>query len=217
LASSRFASERTRVPGSRLGANDAWVAEKTPQKKGREYNVTALTIFKRTFLAALIVAGLGSSASAQGAAPSAPPATAAATDTLSVGGALETPLTLSLADLAKMPRTTVNINEDGVIVPYSGVLLAEVMKRAGAPSGAKLRGKALATYLLCEAKDGYRAVLALAEFDADFSDNPILVADTRDGKPLFDYQGPFRLIAPRDKRAARGVRRLTKLTLVQVE
>lgn len=216
MASSRFASERTRVPGSRLGANDAWVAEKTPQKKGREYNVTALTIFKRTFLAALIVASPGTWASAQGAAPSAAPAKAA-TDTLSVGGAVETPLTLSLVDLAKMPRTTVNINEDGVIVPYSGVLLAEVMKRAGAPSGAKLRGKALATYLLCEAKDGYRAVLALAEFDADFSDNPILVADTRDGKPLFDYQGPFRLIAPRDKRAARGVRRLTKLTLVQVE
>lgn len=176
--------------------------------------MTALGFISLSLLAALVGGSPFPRTATQGAAAAAALAPVAS-ETLSIGGAVETPLTLTLADLAKMPRTTISVNEDGVNVPYSGVLLAEVMKRAGAPNGAKLRGKALATYLLCEAKDGYRVVFALAEFDPDFSDNPILVADTRDGKPLFDYQGPFRLIAARDKRAARGVRRLTKLTLVQ--
>jgi len=139
-----------------------------------------------------------------------------AADTLIVGGAVKTPLTLTAADLAKMPRTTVSVTEDGTDVHYGGVLLADILKRAGAPNGAALRGKALASYLLCEAKDGYRVVFALAEFDPDFTDNPIIVADTRDGKPLFDYQGPFRIMAPRDKKAARGIRMLTKLTVVQL-
>ncbi len=115
-----------------------------------------------------------------------------------------------------MPRTTVTVTEDGTDAHYGGVLVADILKRAGAPMGAALRGKALASYLLCEAKDGYRVVFALAEFDPDFSDNPIIVADTRDGKPLFDSQGPLRIMAPRDKKAARGIRMLTKLTVVQL-
>jgi hypothetical protein len=142
------------------------------------------------------------------------PATTAAT--LVVAGAVKTTLTLTLADLGKMPRTTVTVSEDGTDVHYEGVLLAEILRRAGAPTGAALRGKALASYLLCEAKDGYRVVFALAEFDPEFNDNPIIVADARDGKPLFDYQGPFRIMAPRDKKAARGIRMLTKLTVVQL-
>jgi DMSO/TMAO reductase YedYZ molybdopterin-dependent catalytic subunit len=143
-------------------------------------------------------------------------ATHTAADTLVVGGAVKTPLTLTVADLATMPRTTLTVTEGGTDVHYEGVLLAEILKRAGAPTGAALRGKALASYLLCEAKDGYRVVFALAEFDPDFSDNPIIVADTRDGKPLYDSQGPFRILAPRDKKAARGIRMLTKLTVVQL-
>jgi DMSO/TMAO reductase YedYZ molybdopterin-dependent catalytic subunit len=139
-----------------------------------------------------------------------------ATDTLVVGGAVKTPLTLTVADLATMPRTTVTVTEGGMDVHYEGVLLADILRRAGAPSGAALRGKALASYLLCEAKDGYRVVFALAEFDPDFSDNPIIVADTRDGTPLLESQGPFRIMAPRDKKAARGIRMLTRLTVVQL-
>lgn len=173
------------------------------------YVRTPLIVARLVFI--VCVAGMGR---VQGAAPvtqtAGPPAT------LVVTGTVHDTLTLTIDALAKMPRTTVTVNEDGTDVRYEGVLLAEILKRAGAPSGAALRGKALASYLLAEGKDGYRVVFALAECDPDFSDNPILVADTRDGHPLFDYQGPFRLLAPRDKRAARGVRMLTRLTVVQL-
>ena len=164
---------------------------------------------KTRFFAALAAIAFGVGLVAQAAQTAA--------DTLVVGGAVKTPLTLTVADLAKMPRTTVTITEDGTEVRYEGVLLAEILKRAGAPGGAALRGKALASYLLCEAKDGYRVVFALAEFDPEFSDNPIIVADTRDGRPLLEAQGPFRIMAPRDKKPARGIRMLTKLTVVQLD
>ena len=175
---------------------------------------------KRAVVFSVLMGLCGPGLFAQDAAPKAAAKSsasdAAPPSNLTVGGAVATPLTLSPADLEKMPRTTVKITEDGGEVAYEGVLVAEILKRAGAPGGAKLRGKALATYLLCEAKDGYRVVFALAEFDPDFNDNPAIVADKRDGRALFDYQGPFRILAPRDKRAARSIRMLTKVTVVQV-
>jgi DMSO/TMAO reductase YedYZ molybdopterin-dependent catalytic subunit len=142
--------------------------------------------------------------------------TAPTATTFAVGGAVKTPLVLSAADLAKMPQAVVTVHEDGGDVQYGGVLLSEILTRAGAPAGSGLRGKALASYVLAEASDGYRVLFSLAECDPAFTDNPILVATQRDGKPLFEYQGPFRLIVEHDKPAARGIRMLTKLTVVQL-
>src|ERR1700722_3051062 len=89
-----------------------------------------------------------------------------ATATLVVSGDIPTPLTLKAEDLAKMPRETVSVSEqDGTKVEYEGVLLREVLKRAGAPLGNQLRGKALASYILAKAHDGYQVVFALAELD----------------------------------------------------
>jgi|GraSoiStandDraft_41_1057321.scaffolds.fasta_scaffold3806610_2 hypothetical protein len=43
----------------------------------------------------------------------------------------------------------------------------------------QLRGSQLKLYLLVAALDGYRAVFALPEFDPDFTDQVILLADLR--------------------------------------
>ena len=77
--------------------------------------------------------------------------------------------------------------------------MGELLKRAGAPVGRDLSGKAVATYVRATAKDGYQVVFSLAELDPGFTSNDIIVADTIDGKPLFDYQGPLRIVAPHDK------------------
>ncbi len=77
-----------------------------------------------------------------------------------------------------------------------------------------MRGKALASYVLAEAKDGYQVVFSLAELDPVFTESQILLADKADGKPLTGALGPFRLIAPKDKRGARSVRMLTRLDVV---
>jgi len=77
-----------------------------------------------------------------------------------------------------------------------------------------LRGKALASYLVASASDGYQAVYSLAEIDPVFTDSQVLVADSADGKPLMGAQGTFRLVAPKDKRGARSVRMLAKIEVV---
>ncbi len=143
------------------------------------------------------------------------PAVAAPT-ALAVAGAVTTPLTLSAADLKAMPRTKIEAQDDNRTVTYEGVLVGEILKRAGATVGEALRGDAIASYVVAHAADGYRAVYALAELDNAFVASDVIVADTIDGKPLFAYQGPWRLVAPRDLRGARSVRWLDRLEVVRL-
>jgi len=136
--------------------------------------------------------------------------------TLQVTGAVKQALTLSADDLAKMPRATVKTTNAGMETVYDGVWLHEVLKKAGVPQGGELRGKALSSYVIAEAQDGYQVVFSLGELDPSFIDNEILLADTANGKPLFGSQGRFRLVVPKDKPGARSIRMLTKIEVVQV-
>ena len=77
---------------------------------------------------------------------------------------------LKTEDLMTMPRETVSLPEqDGTKIEYEGVPLREILKRAGAPLGSQLRGKALTTYILAKAHDGYQVVFTLAELDLAFA------------------------------------------------
>jgi len=157
---------------------------------------------RRVFLTTLIAA---LAAAAQDAAPS-----------LQITGAVKTPLTLTADDLAKMPRASVKSTSSGLETVYEGVWLNEVLKRAGVPLGSELRGKALASYLVVEAKDGYQVVFSLSEVDPSLTNNQMLLADKADGKALVGSTGPFRLVIPTDKAGARSVRMLTKIEVVQL-
>jgi hypothetical protein len=137
---------------------------------------------------------------------------------LTIRGDIPAPLILKADDLARMPRETVSVpDQDGTKVSYEGVPLREILKLAGAPLGKELRGKALASYVLAKAHDGYEVVFTLGEMDTAFGNASILVADKRDGKPLFGYQGPFRLVCANDKAGARSVRMLETLELVRLQ
>ncbi len=144
--------------------------------------------------------------------PAAPPSPA----TLAVAGDVSTPLTLSAEDIKSLPRTRVEAKEEGRTVVYEGVLVGEILKRAGAPLGGDLRGKAMATYVLASASDGYQVLFSLGELDPALTSNDIIVADTIDGKPLLAHQGPLRIVAPKDSRAARSIRMLQKLEVVRL-
>jgi DMSO/TMAO reductase YedYZ molybdopterin-dependent catalytic subunit len=136
---------------------------------------------------------------------------------LVVTGDVPTPVTLTAADLAAMPRETVEVTEqDGTQTTYEGVPLQEVLKKAGIGFGNQLRGKDLAGYVLASAKDGYQVVFSLGELDPTLGGLHVLVADKRDGKPLFEYQGPARLVLPNDKAGARSVRMLEKIEVVKL-
>jgi DMSO/TMAO reductase YedYZ molybdopterin-dependent catalytic subunit len=150
--------------------------------------------------------------------PSARPEQDTAPVQLRVTGSADTPpLVLSAADLKKMPRQTlrvVNPHEKKTEV-YEGVPLAELLYRAGVPQGESLRGAAMASYVVAEASDGYRVVFSLAELDSAFLDSDVIVADTMDGALLGPNQGPFKMVAPHDKRPARWIRMLKYVTVVR--
>jgi DMSO/TMAO reductase YedYZ molybdopterin-dependent catalytic subunit len=143
--------------------------------------------------------------------------TAPAVAELRINGAVATPLVLTVGDLKNMPRkklTVVNPHDKKTEV-YEGILLEELLRKAGVAQGENLRGPAMASYVLVEAADGYRVVFSLAELDSGIVDSEVMVADTMDGAPLGDKVGPFRLVAPHEKRPARWVRMLKSITVVR--
>lgn len=134
---------------------------------------------------------------------------------LTVQGASGAAVTLSAADVAKLPQHTVQVTDHGKPATFEGVLLSDVLGKVDLPSGEKYHRTAASYYLLVEASDGYRALYAWAELDPSFNDKAVYVVTKRDGKPLADSEGPFRLIAPGEKRAARWVRQVTALRIKQ--
>lgn len=169
-------------------------------------------------IATLLALGWTAAPIAQGAPGTAKPSApaVAAPTALKVAGDVATPLTLSAADLKALPRTKVEVTDEGRVVTYDGVLVGEILKKAGVALGADLRGNAVATYVTASAADGYLVVFSLPELDNGFTSNDILVADTIDGKPLFAYQGPWRIVAPKDSRGARSIRMLDRLDVVRL-
>lgn len=151
-------------------------------------------------------------ASAQATSPETP------VSTLSVAGDVRTPLSITPTELKAMARTTVEVkDEDRRAVKYEGVLVGELLKRAGATLGGEMRGNAMTTYVLANASDGYQVLFSLAELDPALTSSEIIVADTIDGKPLSAYQGPLRIVSPKDARPARSVRMLQRLDVVRLK
>ena len=125
------------------------------------------------------------------------------------------PIHVSLADLKTQPHITVKIHNSHTDADetYSGVRLAELLAKLGAPLGNDLRGKALANYIVATGSDGYQAVLALGEVDPSFHPGEVLVADSMNDKALDAQSGPLKLVVTEDKRPARSVRNLTTIEL----
>jgi DMSO/TMAO reductase YedYZ molybdopterin-dependent catalytic subunit len=135
--------------------------------------------------------------------------------TLLVQGLGGSSATLSVADLAKLPRQTVKATDHGTQVTFEGVLLTDVLAKVDLPTGEKYHSTAASYYLLAEARDGYRAAFAWAELDSTFMDKSIYLVTMRDGQPLPANDGPFELVVPGEKRAARWVRQVTAIRIRQ--
>jgi Oxidoreductase molybdopterin binding domain len=144
------------------------------------------------------------------------PATNRPSATLRVTGKVEHVLVLHETDLKVLPRRQLTISDDrGMPVTYEGVPVIEILQRAGAPTGNRLRGAEMKLYLVADASDGYRVVFALPEFDPGFTNQVILLADRRNGHPLSAPEGPFRIVVPDEKRHARWVREVIRLDIQQ--
>jgi DMSO/TMAO reductase YedYZ molybdopterin-dependent catalytic subunit len=134
---------------------------------------------------------------------------------LTVDGEVLHPIKLHLEDMLKMEQVEVKTTGmQGVEKVHQGVRLLDILKLAGVTLGKELRGENLTKYLLLTAMDGYEVIYALAEVDTEFTDQTIILAYKVDGFPLPAGEGPFRIIAPSDKRPARWIRELSSIKVL---
>jgi DMSO/TMAO reductase YedYZ molybdopterin-dependent catalytic subunit len=139
----------------------------------------------------------------------------AQTACVKIGGEVTIPMTLNDDDIHKYAQTTVTRKDhDGKDHTYTGVILSEILKKAGVTLGPELKGKNLTKYVLITATDNYQVVFALAELDEAFTDRTIILADQVDGKPLPSGEGPFRIIVQDEKKPARCIRAVTNIKVI---
>jgi len=143
------------------------------------------------------------------------PALLKAQGSVKITGEVTTPLDLKLADMQRFKQTSVTRKDrDGNDHTYSGVVLAELLQKAGATMGKDLKGENLTKFISVEASDGYQVVFALAELDKDFTDRTIILASMMDGKPLPNGDGPFRIIVQDEKKPARCIKMVTGIKVM---
>jgi len=135
---------------------------------------------------------------------------------LTVQNQTEKQVVLARADIEALPHVKVTTSASGASATFEGVALEAVLEKAGVEFGQTLKGKRLASCLLVEAADGYRVALALPEIDPAFTDKQVILAFSKDGKPLDEKEGPYRIVIPDEKRMARWVRQVTTLKIVEV-
>ena len=123
---------------------------------------------------------------------------------------------VTAAHISALPHVIVKVMDHDAPAQFEGVSLASLLLSANIQLGDKLRGSRMTEVLLVEAADSYKVVFALAEVDPAFAVREVILADKRDGKALDAKEGPFRIIAPGDKRGARWVRQVTALKIIAV-
>ena len=79
--------------------------------------------------------------------------------------------------------------------------------------GKQLRGENLTKYLLVKCADGYEVLFSPAELDSSFTDSKMILAYESEGNPLSAGEGPFRLVAPSDKKPARSSLQVTEFVI----
>jgi hypothetical protein len=126
-------------------------------------------------------------------------------------------LNFSPDELAVLPHKQVSVfnAHSKANETYSGVLLADLLGKAGVPLGESMRGKLFMTGIVAQGMDNYSVLYSLAEVDPSIHTGDVIVADTLDGQKL-GKDGAFKMVSSEEKRPARWVRNLTSISVVKV-
>jgi DMSO/TMAO reductase YedYZ molybdopterin-dependent catalytic subunit len=119
--------------------------------------------------------------------------------------------------LAKLPPVEVEAVDRGAKHRYAGVLVRDLLSRAGVPLENSLRESTRSLVVRVSGLDNYTVDFALAEFDPAFSDRSIVLAERQDGGPLPENARPFRLVVLGDEHGARWVRRVKSIEVVSMK
>ena len=163
-------------------------------------------------------------AGADGTAHTSPPAQFV-TDKITVSGAVEHTLVLSVEDLRKFPEQDIHEvslrheagggAEAGKVEKLKGVLLRTIVQKAAVVSKDHNDVKKLA--IIAAASDGYKVVFSWSEiFNSPLGDG-IIVFFEKDGAPLADNEGQLALISTGDTRTGpRHVKWLQSITVSKI-
>jgi hypothetical protein len=133
---------------------------------------------------------------------------------IKVLGEVVTPLNITIDDFKAYSQIKLkHKDKEGKEHTYFGVVLADILQKAGVTLGENLKGKNLTKFLLAEAIDGYQVVFSLAELDKAYTDKLIILANQVDGKPLATTEGPYRIIIQDEKKPSRLIRQVTVLRI----
>src|SRR6266404_9217125 len=139
-------------------------------------------------------------------------------DSIIIAGSIERRrVTVTRAELDKLPKHIATIKSNGKAVAYEGVALQSVLELVVVKFGKALKGDRLLGFIVVEGappaiedlsanNEDYRAVFALPELDLSFKDHPVMLVTGRAGKPLAGPDGPFRIVAPDDKAGSRWIK-----------
>jgi len=144
---------------------------------------------------------------------------AAVTSTITVGGNVGQPMSLSVADLKRYPAREVEYtpgrgeHKAGAEPArrYTGCLLRDVLA-AAKPLENNPR-ELRKSYIIATASDGYEVVFSWAELFISPLGDSVFIVYERDGAALPDDEGRIALIVLTDIRPARHVKWLKALTL----
>lgn len=135
-------------------------------------------------------------------------APAAASTAVRLQGAVNMPVSYSMAQLAGLPSTSVTLSIEGhgdASGVWKGVPLLALIQKAGL-SG---QGSGLEHVIIARGTDNYSVAIAMGEIDPRFEGKSVIVAYQKDGQPV----SSLRLIVPGDSHAGRDVRDLAELTV----
>src|SRR5215472_9307619 len=122
------------------------------------------------------------------------------------------PVNVTPEELAQLPTTQIQTNfltENGPhVASFEGPLLWTVLQKAGVIDPARHRDQVSQTIMIL-GRDGYRAVLALAEIAPEFEAKQVILAERMDGSPLEVEH--LRVVVPLDKRGGRSVRDVARI------
>jgi hypothetical protein len=175
-------------------------------------------------LAVLIALGAGAALAdtpAPAASPAAAPASAASPaaaehiETAIVGLTGKT-VVITPHVLDGLARGVAVLINHGAPHTYEGVMLTELLRLVGAPTGARLHAEADRDYLVVTGGDGFRAIYSLAETDRSVQKHNVILADHMDGAPVDGHDAPFRLVVDGDQKPARSVYAVTRIEVRQL-
>ena len=121
---------------------------------------------------------------------------------------------LSPEALAALPATSLDVafgtGKGPVHAHFAGPLLWAVLAKAGVVDSGRPRRQAGQT-ILVTGQDGYRAALAVGEVSPDVEGKSVILAESMNGRPL--GSGHLRLVIPEDRKGARDVRDVVRISV----